>query len=98
VLQHNPSRYAYTAAQMLANKNIDFVPVGIKTGYVFGKEILDLNNKPVIEDVDTITLYLGPVNQKEWIEYIISLNPKRIIFNPWNRKSRIFQKSKRKQN
>jgi len=41
-----------------------------------------LQEKPGIKDVDTVTLYLGPSNQKEWYEYIISLKPKRILFNP----------------
>ena len=35
-----------------------------------------------IEDIDTVTLYVGPDNQPYWIDYIIALNPKRIIFNP----------------
>jgi uncharacterized protein len=78
----NPSRYAYTAAQMLADKKIDFVPVGIKTGVVLGKDILDLNTQPKIQEVDTITLYLGPTNQSQWLDYLVSLKPKRIIFNP----------------
>ncbi|WP_373494635.1 CoA-binding protein [Aquiflexum sp.] len=79
---NNPSRYAYVAANMLSQRSIPFVPVGIKKGQLFGEEILDLRLKPSIEDVHTVTLYLGPQNQVEWYDYIISLNPKRIIFNP----------------
>lgn len=67
---------------MLKEEGIDFVPVGIKKGELAGKQILDLRQKPEIEDVDTITLYIGPQNQPEWYEYIFSLNPRRIIFNP----------------
>lgn len=78
----NPSRYAYTAASMLDRQKIDFVPVGIKTGKVFGKEILDLRTRPTIPDVDTVTLYISPQNQPEWYDYILSLKPARIIFNP----------------
>ncbi|ERM82361.1 hypothetical protein P872_18360 [Rhodonellum psychrophilum GCM71 = DSM 17998] len=78
----NPSRYAYSAASMFYERGFPFVPVGIKKGVLFGQPILDLREKPVIDDVDTITLYIGPENQKEWVDYIISLNPKRIIFNP----------------
>jgi predicted CoA-binding protein len=36
----------------------------------------------VPEDIDTITLYLGPERQREYYDYILSLKPKRIIFNP----------------
>ena len=76
------SRYAYLAAQMLSQYEHEFVPVSIKTGEVFGREILDLRKKPTIENVDTITMYVGTRNQAEWIDYILSLKPKRIIFNP----------------
>jgi uncharacterized protein len=78
----NRNRYAFVAAEMFAERNIPFVPVGIKKGEVFGKQILDLKERPEIEGVHTITLYIGPHNQAEWYDYIISLKPKRIIFNP----------------
>ncbi len=77
----NRSRYAYLAAEMLEENNIDFVPMGIKHGSVLGKEILDLRQQPIIENVDTITLYINPQNQKEWYDYFLKLKPKRIIFN-----------------
>ncbi len=78
----NKSRYAYLAAQMLDEHQIEFVPVGIKRGLVFGKEILDLRQRPQITNVHTITLYINPNNQLEWYDYILSLEPKRVIFNP----------------
>lgn len=78
----NQSRYAYMAAQMLHEQDIPFVPVGIKTGEVFGKNILDLKEKPSINEVDTVTLYISAKNQPEWYDYILSLKPKRIVFNP----------------
>jgi uncharacterized protein len=78
----NPSRYAYTAASMLHKRKLPFVPIGIKKGEVFGQQILDLNQKPQVQDVDTITLYIGPANQPEWYDYLLQLEPKRIIFNP----------------
>lgn len=78
----NTSRYAYIAAQRLTSHGHEIVPVGIKTGEVFGKDILNLREKPAIADVDTVTLYVGPQNQPEWYDYILSLKPKRIIFNP----------------
>ena len=78
----NQSRYAYLAAGMLTQYNHDVIPVGIKKGIVFGKTIEDLAKKPPITDVDTVTLYIGPQHQPEWYQYILSLKPKRIIFNP----------------
>jgi len=78
----NPSRYAYLAAEMLQEYKHEFVPVGIKHGSVFGKEILDLRSHPEIENVDTITLYINPQHQKEWYDYFFKLKPRRVIFNP----------------
>ena len=78
----NPDRYAYKASHMLKQHNQQFVPVGIKSGKVAGEEIVDLRTKPAISDVDTVTLYLGPQNQAEWEDYILSLKPRRVVFNP----------------
>ena len=78
----NTSRYAYLAASMLTQYKHEIVPVGIKTGEVFNQQILNIRQKPFINDVDTITLYIGPQHQPEWYDYILSLKPKRIIFNP----------------
>ncbi|MFM9840796.1 MAG: CoA-binding protein [Cyclobacteriaceae bacterium] len=78
----NPSRYAYMAADMLINYKHDIVPVGIKKGEVNGHPILDINQRPKIEDVDTVTLYIGPQHQPEHYDYLLSLKPKRFIFNP----------------
>jgi predicted CoA-binding protein len=78
----NPSRYAYLAADRLQEHSIEFIPVGIKKGNVFGKEILDLRTHPEISDVDTITLYVNPSNQREWYDYSFKLKPRRVVFNP----------------
>ncbi len=76
------SRYAYLAAQRLTDHQHEIVPLGIRQGTVFGKPILDIRTRPSIEDVDTITLYIGPRRQPEWMDYLLGLKPKRIIFNP----------------
>ena len=76
------SRYSNLASQMLDNAGFEFVPVGIKKGEILGKQILNIKEKPVVDDVHTVTIYLSPRNQVEWYSYIIGLNPKRIIFNP----------------
>lgn len=78
----NQARYAYAAAELLTEYDHPIVPLGIKRGAVFGQEILDIRKKPEIADVDTITLYIGPRHQPEHEDYLIGLNPKRILFNP----------------
>jgi predicted CoA-binding protein len=77
----NPARYAYKAVHRLKQHGHEVVPVGIKKAEVGGVPIITDKNEP-IEDVDTVTLYVGPQNQPTWYDYIISLKPKRIIFNP----------------
>ena len=76
------SRYSYLACNMLANAGIEFVPVGLKKGTIAGQAILNIREKPMVSKVHTITLYIGPGNQKEWYDYIFDLQPQRIIFNP----------------
>lgn len=78
----NPGRYAYLAAEMLTEYKHEIIPVGIKQGVVLGKTILPVQSKPPVTDVDTITLYIGPQHQPEHYQYLLSLKPKRVIFNP----------------
>lgn len=92
----NPGRYAYLAARMLTEYNHEIVPVGIKDGAVFGKEILDIFKKPAVEDVHTVTLYIGPQRQGEHIDYILGLNPRRIIFNPGTENEEFIRRAEEK--
>jgi uncharacterized protein len=76
----NPARYAYKATVALQKSQHPVVPVGLREGQINGIKIL--KDKPEIEDVDTVTLYVGPYNQPPLYDYILSLHPKRVIFNP----------------
>lgn len=76
----NPDRYGFIATERLVKNGIETIPIGIKKGDINGLTII--NNRPQVADVHTVTLYLNPTNQQEWYSYILSLNPKRIIFNP----------------
>lgn len=78
----NPARYAYIASGMLTEYGHDIVPVGLKRGEIFGKEILDARKRPMVDKVDTVSLYVGPSNQDGLFEYILQLKPSRVIFNP----------------
>jgi uncharacterized protein len=90
----NPGRYAFMATTRLHAYGHEVFPVGIKSGDIKGIKIL--NGKPHIEDVDTITLYLGPQNQPLWYDYIFSLNPKRIIFNPGTENDWLYKQAESK--
>lgn len=76
----NSGRYAWLAATRLAKHGHEIVPIGIKDGRIAGVDIQ--KGQPSIEGVDTVTLYLNAGRQREYYDYILSLHPKRIIFNP----------------
>ena len=76
----NPERYSYLAVNRLRAKGQPVAAIGIKKVKVADVDI-DTEKIPY-PDIDTITLYLNPQNQKEYYDYILSLHPKRLIFNP----------------
>lgn len=76
----NPSRYSYLALQRLRGKGHPVVAIGKKNGIVADVPIE--KEKKDFDNVDTVTLYLNPMHQQQYYDYIISLKPKRIIFNP----------------
>ena len=76
----NTERYSNMAVRKLVANKHSVTAIGNKEGIINDTKII--KDKPVINDVDTVTLYLNPQNQKPYYDYILSLNPKRIIFNP----------------
>ena len=76
----NPQRYSYIALNKLKAYGHPVVAIGKKTSSVNNIEII--TGMPQVNNVNTITLYLNPANQKPYYDYIISLKPERIIFNP----------------
>lgn len=76
----NPERYSYLAINRLRGKGHPVVAIGQRRGKA-GDVDIETEKKPW-KGVDTVTLYLNPTRQKEYYDYILSLHPKRIIFNP----------------
>ncbi len=76
----NPSRYSYLAIQRLRSHGHPVVALGRRHSFVADVEIM--KEKQPWEEIDTITLYLNRQHQREYYDYILSLKPKRIIFNP----------------
>lgn len=76
----NPTRVSYQAVHRLLRKGHEPVLVGIKKGDVAGIPIQ--HGQPELSDIDTITLYMNPRRQVDQYDYILGLQPKRIIFNP----------------
>ena len=77
----NPARYAYLATQRLVDRGHEVVLVGGRAGEIEG---LPIQTTPYEgDDVDTVTLYLGPARQAPYYRYLTEeLRPRRIIFNP----------------
>lgn len=75
-----PNRYSNIAVQRLRDNKIPTIAFGLKQGKVAGVSIeTELLN---YKDIHTITLYINAQRQKKYYEYILSLNPKRVLFNP----------------
>ena len=76
----NPERYAYKAIQLLVKNEIEVVPMGVKPGFV--ANLLIVSPLIVQINIHTITLYLGASKQEPYYDFILKINPKRVLFNP----------------
>ncbi|SEL84023.1 hypothetical protein SAMN05661044_03524 [Olivibacter domesticus] len=90
----NPSRYAYLAAHRLTAAGHEIVNIGIKKGDVAGVPI-QLPSEP-LQDIDTVTLYIGPKLQEQYYSYLMDTHPKRIIFNPGTENAQLVALAKEK--
>jgi predicted CoA-binding protein len=76
----NKERYAYKAiANLIANSH-QVVAIGSKKGMAL--DVAIETEKLPFHGIDTVTLYINPIIQKEYYSYILSLQPRRVIFNP----------------
>jgi len=76
----NPARYSFLAINKLQQYQHEVVAIGRKKGTVAGVDIT--TEMEPFNDVDTVTLYINPQLQPAYYNYILSLKPRRIIFNP----------------
>lgn len=73
-------RYSNKAIRMLLDNNIETMALGLCKGMV-ATVTIEIE-KVSFKNIDTITLYLNSKRQEEYYEYIVSLKPRRVIFNP----------------
>lgn len=78
----NQDRTAFQAASMLKAHGHEFFPFGVKEGEVLGQQIMNQSQLKGVSGIHTVTLYVRADLQKSWYDDILSLKPKRIIFNP----------------
>ncbi|HVU84508.1 MAG TPA: CoA-binding protein [Puia sp.] len=76
----NPERYSNMAIKRLRQHGHPVVAIGKRKTAVGDVPVQP--EAPFTADVDTVTVYLNPANQKAYYDYILSLHPKRLIFNP----------------
>lgn len=82
-----PDRYSHRAVIRLNSNNHPVIAVGLREGKIGDIEIITFDTatakkSELSQNLDTITLYLNPQRQKAYYDLIISLKPKRVIFNP----------------
>jgi uncharacterized protein len=90
----NPQRYSYLAVQKLNAHQHPVIALGKRTGHI-GSTIIETEHKH-FENIDTVTLYLNPQRQKDYYDYILSLHPQRIIFNPGTENDELYELAKAK--
>lgn len=90
----NPWRYSYLAVQSLTAHQHPVIALGIKKGVIENIEIE--TEKKAYEQIDTITLYINPLRQKDYYDYILALKPKRLIFNPGAENAELFSHAREK--
>ena len=68
------------AVRKLRFNNIPVVAVGLREGEISG--VIVEKPYPKFEGIHTVTLYIGQKNLPVFYDYILGLQPKRVIFNP----------------
>lgn len=76
----NPERYSNKAIQLLNAHGYPLIAIGLKNGHIGNTKIV--TERSHIADLDTVSLYINPLRQPEYYDYLLDLHPKRIIFNP----------------
>jgi predicted CoA-binding protein len=75
----NTSRYSNIAVLKLVRYSHEVIAYGTCEGQIGN---ISITKSWPTQDVDTVTLYIGPERQEEYYSAIIALRPRRIIFNP----------------
>lgn len=80
--------YSHLAMHRLAARQIETVGIGLREGIVAGFPVY--TGTPHVGEVHTLTLYLNAKRQTPLTDYILSLQPRRVIFNPGTENRQLF--------
>ena len=90
----NKDRYSYKAIRKLRKLNFDVYAIGLNEGRIADVKI---RTQPFnLENIHTVSIYLRPQNQFQYLNYLIKLKPKRVIFNPGGENEILMNKLKEK--
>lgn len=78
----NPARMSNQATQRLRRKGYPVKALGGRKGSISDVDIAVGGEHFPKEGIHTVTMYLSPGRQQEYVELILALKPQRIIFNP----------------
>lgn len=87
----NEARYANIATKRLLKHGYEIILLGNKKGEIEGHPIIN-DTANIIEEIDTVTLYLSERNQVNYEDFLLKLNPRRVIFNPGTENPALSQK------
>ena len=73
-------RYSFLAIEKLLANGHEVVALGGKPGWVGQVQIY--TSPANWGAIDTVTIYLSPLHQKGYYQYLQILKPNRVIFNP----------------
>jgi predicted CoA-binding protein len=80
-VSEEPSRYSNMAANRLLDHGQHVLLLGKRPGEVRGHTIYTALPAD-LPQIDTVTLYVNPQHLEAYRETILSLSPRRVIFNP----------------
>lgn len=89
----NPEQYSNMAIKRLVAAGQPVEAIGRSSFEIDGVHVHDSQYQ--FENIHTITLYLNPQRQEEYESYILSLHPKRIIFNPGAENEQLKEKAQK---
>ncbi|MEM1219392.1 MAG: CoA-binding protein [Bacteroidota bacterium] len=87
-----PERASNQAVHRLQKDGHEVIALGFREGTI--DQVTIVTEWEHYKEVDTLTLYLNPQRQATYYDYILTMNPKRIIFNPGTENPELVQKAK----
>ncbi|WP_289040936.1 CoA-binding protein [uncultured Zobellia sp.] len=83
------NRYSNLAVNRLLDHNIKTEAFGLREGKI--RDIQIKTNLNEFQNIHTVTLYIGSARQPEYIDKILQLKPKRVIFNPGTENPKFYE-------